>query len=38
MELYTSFWEALSIMGVTVRLFLRVKMKNIEPLLSLEKI
>ena len=38
MELYTSCWEELSLMGVTTLLFPRVKMKKIKFLTSLEKI
>ena len=38
MELFTSFWDELSLMGVTTLLFLRVKIKKIKSLTSLEEI
>ena len=38
MDLSTSFWEELSLMGVTTLLFLRVKMKKVKSLTSLEEI
>ena len=38
MKLYTSYWEELSLMGVTTLLFLRVKMNKVKSLTSLEEI
>ena len=38
MKLYTSCWEELSLMGVIALLFLRVKMKKVMSLTSLEEI
>ena len=38
MELCTSYWEELSLMGVTTLFFSRIKMKKIKSLTSLEEI
>ena len=38
MELYTSCWEELSLLGVTTLLFPRVKMMKVKSLTSLEEI
>ena len=38
MELYTRCWEELSLMGVIILMFLRVNMKKVKSLTSLEEI